>query len=91
MPADSCIRSKPEDRLAEEKWSLEHDLLSLLVEVTSVPAAGMQLKKPITLKRPGKDDKAERRPEHGSAGDTDAAFKRGISVLAGSAKAVNHG
>ncbi len=90
MPKDACIRSTPEDRLGEKGWSIEHDLLALLVEVTSVPAAGMQLKKPITLKRPEKGDQSSR-PEASGPSDTDAAFKRGIAVLAGSAKAVNGG
>lgn len=63
------------------------DLLALLVEVTSVPAAGRQLKKPIQLKRPQQDKPAARRPA--TTDEVDAAFKKGIGVLAATARGVN--
>lgn len=70
---------------------MEADLLALLVEVTSVPAAGKQIKKPITLKRPHEEpgaaqDPKARRPA--TKDEVDRAFKRGIGVLAATARAV---
>lgn len=60
------------------------DLLALLVEVTSVPASGRQLKKPIEVPRP-KTDKPK--PVEGRNAQ-DKAFKTGIAVLAATTKAV---
>ena len=65
------------------------DLLALLVEVTSVPAAGRQLKKPIDLRglRPKHDQPGARRPA--TTDEVDAAFKKGIGVLAATARGVS--
>ncbi len=85
MPRDACIRTTPEDRLGEEKWSVETDLLALLVEVSSVTASGRQIKKPLEIPRP----KRAATPRPTSAEDVDKSFKRGIAVLASTAKGVN--
>lgn len=85
MPRDACLRTTPQSRLGEE-WSVEADLLALSIEVASITASGRQLRKPITLPRPG--DKSKPQAPQSPAGRTDDAFKRGISVLAASAKGV---
>lgn len=62
------------------------DLLSLLIEVTSVTASGRQLKKPLTLPRP-QGHKGPQRPA--TRDETDAAYKRGVAVLASTSKRVS--
>jgi hypothetical protein len=68
---------------------VNNELLSQLVELTSVSAAGKQLKKPIIVPRP---DHVKRRGKALAAGVEnvpDNAFKQGIAVLqATSRKAV---
>jgi hypothetical protein len=88
MPRDACIRTTADDRLREE-WPVTADLLALLVEVTSIGVAGQQLKQPLTLPRPKAGDAAAAPREPGQ-GDRDAAFKKGVSVLAATSKAVSH-
>lgn len=65
------------------------DLLALLIEVTSVPASGRQLKKPVQIKRPKDTTAKPERPA--TTEEVDASFKRGIGVLAASAKGVTRG
>lgn len=60
------------------------DLLALLVEVSSVTASGQQIRKPITLPRPYDKKRSER------ADNRDAAFKKGVSVLAATSKSVSN-
>lgn len=67
---------------------MEVGLLALLIEVVSVTAAGMQMKKPIVglakqFQNKGTGPKAPATPE-----EKDQAFKKGISVLASTSKAV---
>lgn len=66
---------------------MERELLALLIEVTSIGAAGRQLRKPIDVPRPG--GKNKRRGQAQTQADTQRAFAQGVSVLAGSAKAVS--
>jgi len=67
------------------------DLLALLIELTSVTAAGKQIQKPITLPRPG--EKASKSPgmemRDASRSAQDHAFKKGVGVLAATTKAVS--
>lgn len=65
---------------------MTHELLALNAELTSVVASGKQLKKPITIPRPKEKKKATPRED---AVSTDAAYKKGIGVLAQSAKGVS--
>lgn len=60
------------------------ELMALLIEVTSIGVAGKQLKEPVSVPRP-KDREAKR----SSVGERDAAFKKGIAVLAATSKAVS--
>lgn len=55
--------------------------MALLIEVTSVSAAGKQLRKPINVPRPKRRRKAPT-----TAAEKQAAFSHGVSVLRGSAK-----
>jgi hypothetical protein len=59
------------------------ELLALLIEVTSVTAAGKNLRKPVEVPRPHGRNKPQ---QQRAAADTDAAYKRGISVLANTAR-----
>jgi hypothetical protein len=85
MPKGSCLRSTLDERLGED-WTVTDDLLALLVEVSSVAASDRKLKKPITVPRPS--DMKKKAPEQQAAGEQDAAFKKGVSVLAATTRAV---
>lgn len=88
MPKGSCLRTTLDERLGEG-WTVTDDLLALLVEVTSVSASGRQLKKPIEVPRPEKPKpKPDARAVEAPQSERDAAFKRGIGVLAATSKAV---
>lgn len=87
MPRGSCTRTAIEDRLGEE-WTVTDDLLALLVEVTSVSASDRKLRKPITLPRPGDEKKKRQQQQQRPADAQDAAFKKGVAVLAATTKAV---
>lgn len=91
LPKDACIRTTPESRLREE-MSVEAGLLAVLIEVTSIVATeNAGLKKPIT----GLADKFTNKPDPAqkprNTEEKDKAFKKGISVLAATSKAVNRG
>lgn len=62
------------------------DLLALLIEVSSVGASGRQLKKPLTVPRPKDTKPRTERPA--TVDETDAAFKKGIGVLAATSRQV---
>lgn len=67
------------------------DLLALLIEVSSVTASGKQLRKPLEIPRPKAPE--QRQPEQpqqqqAPVNAQDAAFKKGIGVLASSSRAV---
>lgn len=62
------------------------DLLALLVEVTSVTASGRQMKKPLEIPRPNDKPKSVEAPTGRT--EKDAAFKKGISVLAATSRSV---
>lgn len=66
-----------------EEWSVEANLLALAIEVFSVQAAGRQLRKPIQVPRP---KPATKGPQGREA--KDAAYKRGVAVLASTARGV---
>lgn len=70
-----------------EGWTVTDDLLALMVEVSSVTASGRQLKKPIEVPRP----KRNKAPRHHAQTQQDAAFKKGIGVLAATTKRVGSG
>lgn len=64
------------------------DLLAMLIEVSSVTASGRQLRKPIQVPRP-KAHAPKKEPTGQPGNQTDAAFKRGVAVLAKSSRGVN--
>lgn len=61
------------------------ELLALLIELTSVGIAGKQLKKTVEVPRPDKPSSTLGRQRSA----TDAAFKKGIGVLAATSRAVS--
>lgn len=85
MPKGSCTRSTVDERLGEE-WTVTDDLLALLIEVTSVPAADRKLRKPIQVPRPG--DKKKQAPREQPAEVRDAAYKKAVGVLAATTRQV---
>lgn len=63
------------------------DLLATAIEVISVGASGRQLRQPIKIPRP-KPNKSTARTT--SPEERDRAFKRGIGVLASTARGVGN-
>lgn len=60
---------------------MERELLSQLVEVTSVGAAGKQLKKPIVIPRPDYVKRRSKAIASGVQNVPDGAYKQGVAVL----------
>jgi hypothetical protein len=83
LPKDACIRTTHEQRFGED-WTVERELMALLIEITSVTAAGKQLRKPIQVPRP-KSDK-QRGPVHPRANGQNPAYGRAVGVLASTAR-----
>lgn len=84
LPKDACIRTTAEQRTREE-WTVELELLTQLIEVTSISAAGMQLRQPITIPRPEHIRRQNKARESG-VDVMDNPYKQGIAVLAATAK-----
>lgn len=86
------MRTTHEQRFGED-WTVEQELMALLIEVTSVAAAGRQLRKPIDIPRPTKRRRGRVHPDHahvgGSAPGHDRSYGHAVAVLAGSARAVS--
>jgi hypothetical protein len=81
LPKNACIRTTVEQRTREE-WTVDQELLSQLIEVNSIVAAGKQLKKHIIIPRPDHIRRQNKARASGVEHVPDGAYKQGIAVLA---------
>jgi hypothetical protein len=65
---------------------LERELMALLIEVTSISAAGKQLRKPVTIPRPKSSKSNRQADDRARAEGRDPAYGRAVSVLAQSSR-----
>jgi hypothetical protein len=78
---EEALLNTTTDQKREGKWDLHHELLAQLIEVASVPAAQMQLDKPVKVPRP---DSVGHGADAAREGST-AGMRHAIGVLKASA------
>lgn len=85
LPPHALVRTPAGER-GREPWTAYHELLAQVIEITSVTAAGHQIKKPIKVPRPDqKADPGEPQREVRTTRDAPGAnpYRSAIAVLGG--------
>jgi hypothetical protein len=88
LPRDALVRT-PESERGRDPWTAELELMAQLVEITSIAAAEMKLKKPIQVPRPhleqAAQDTARQAGRQVAAVDAPNPFRGAMAVMAGAA------
>jgi len=86
LPRDALVRT-PESERGRDPWTAELELMAQLVEVVSIQAAEMKLRKPIKVPRPNRDELAQTATREAGQQVAAAAqpnpFRGAMAVLSG--------